>query len=85
MLADHFYSSQGITPEWQNPHYKAYANTDRESKALKQKLDEHLIGVAHHAQKIVKALPRLNASLNSMEINDFLTDNVNKNQKEIIL
>ncbi len=84
MLADHFYSSQGVTPEWQNPNYQAYANTDRtkENNPLKQKLDEHLIGVAYHAQKIVKALPKLNASLNSLEINDFLTDNVDKSQKE---
>ncbi|MEY3786633.1 MAG: type CRISPR-associated helicase Cas3 [Pseudomonadota bacterium] len=84
MLADHFYSSQGITPEWQNSNYQAYANTDRtsENNPLKQKLDEHLIGVAYHAQKIAKALPRLNASLNSLVINDFLTGNVNKSQKE---
>ncbi len=82
MLADHFYSSQGVTQEWQNPHYQAYANTDRQSKALKQKLDEHLIGVANHAQKIAIALPKLNASLNSLEINAFLTSSVDKNQKE---
>lgn len=81
MFADHFYSSQGVTQEWQNPNYQAYANTDRQSKALKQKLDEHLIGVANHAQKIAKALPKLNASLNSLEINTFLTSCVEKNQK----
>ncbi len=82
MLADHFYSSQGVTPEWQNSNYQAYANTDRKSGALKQKLDEHLIGVAHHAQKIAKALPKLKNSLEPLESNTFLSSNVRKEQKE---
>ena len=82
MLADHYYSAQGVTSEWQNPHYQAYANTDRQSKALKQKLDEHLIGVAHHAQKIAKAMSKLNASLKPLESNTFLSSPVDKDQKE---
>ncbi|WP_233144643.1 type I-F CRISPR-associated helicase Cas3f [Methyloprofundus sedimenti] len=81
-LADHYYSSQNITPEWQNPNYDVYANSDRETKQLKQKLDEHLIGVAHHAQKIAKALPKFNASLRSLEENFFLSNNVSKKHKE---
>jgi len=85
MLADHFYSSQEtITEEWRNPHYKVYANTqwDNGKKQYKQQLDEHLIGVAYHAEKIVKALPRLNASLSALEPNDELTNNVPKECKE---
>lgn len=83
MLGDHFYSAQKITPEWQNPHYDVYANTDRQTKQLKQKLDEHLIGVAEHAQNIAKALPRLNSSLfaRQLEQNDFLTKNVSAKDK----
>jgi len=81
MLADHFYSSQSVTPEWQNSNYQAYANTDRQSGALKQKLDEHLIGVAYHAQKIAKALSKLKISLASLESNTFLSSNVGKEQR----
>ena len=79
MLADHFYSSQEeITKEWRNPNYKVYANTQwvDGKKQYKQQLDEHLIGVAHHAEKIVKALPRLNTTLTPLEPNDKLTSNV---------
>ncbi len=74
MLADHYYSVQDKTEEWQNPNYKVYANTDK-NKALKQQLDEHLIGVAYHAKAIVKALPKLNGSskrLRSLPENAFL-------------
>ncbi len=75
MLADHYYSAQDKTEEWQNPNYKVYANTDKATKAPKQQLDEHLIGVAYHAKDIVKALPHLNASskrLRSLPENAFL-------------
>jgi len=85
MLADHFYSSQEIVTEaWRNPHYKVYANTQwiDGKKQYKQQLDEHLIGVAHHSEKIVKALPRLNASLLSLEPNQEFINNVSKEYKE---
>ncbi len=86
MLADHFYSSPPakITEEWRNPHYKVYANTHwvDEKKQYKQQLDEHLIGVAHHAEEIVKALPRLNSTLTHLEPNEKLTENVPKAFKE---
>jgi len=78
-LADHYYSSQEkVTQEWRSPNYQTYANTDRETKQFKQQLDEHLIGVAHHAQKIAKALPKLNQSLRSLGKNDDLLDKVSK-------
>ncbi len=83
ILADHYYSSQEkVTDEWRNPNYKAYANTDRKTKQFKQQLDEHLIGVAHYAQEIAKALPKLNASLQQLEPNTFLTNNVSKEYKD---
>ena len=73
MLADHHYSAQKeTTVEWQSPSYQVFANTDRETKALKQQLDEHLIGVAKHAVDIVGALPQLKSSLQALEDNKFL-------------
>ena len=87
MLADHFYSSLTLEEAlekgagaWRNLHYKVYANTQwiDDKKQYKQQLDEHLIGVARLAEKIAKALPRLNASLASLAPNDELTGNVPK-------
>jgi len=86
ILADHFYSSQeAITEEWRNPHYKVYANTQwiDGKKQYKQQLDEHLIGVAHHAEKIAKSIPRLNASLSALDPNDELTGNIPKEYKKV--
>ncbi len=60
MLADHHYSS--LTDPTQrrglNPHYPLHANTGP-GGALKQTLDEHLLGVAWHAGQIAHALPEL--------------------------
>ncbi|MGL4448630.1 MAG: type I-F CRISPR-associated helicase Cas3f, partial [Shewanella sp.] len=73
MLADHHYSAQKETTlEWRSPNYSVAANTDRDTQALKQQLDEHLIGVAKHAVDIVGALPRLKSSLQVLEDNKFL-------------
>lgn len=73
MLADHHYSAlEDVTKEWQSPNYTVYANTDRDTKQLKQQLDEHLIGVSKHAIDISQALPRLKSSLLSLEDNAFL-------------
>ena len=83
-LADHHYSSQeNVTEEWRNPNYKVFANTDKINgqKQYKQQLDEHLIGVAQHARKITRVLPRLNDSLESLEPNSALTENVPKELK----
>ena len=82
-LADHYYSSlEKVTDEWRNPYYEVYANTGRKTKQLKQKLDEHLIGVAHNSQKIAKALTRLNSTLRSLDKNTVLDDKVAKKFKE---
>ena len=63
MLADHCYSATEPTERWQDKTYKAIANTDRETKKPKQKLDEHTIGVGHNAVLLAKRLPSLRKSL----------------------
>lgn len=59
MLADHYYSSQPSHARYGDAGYGLYANTDRETGQLKQRLDEHLIGVEANASRIMKALPRM--------------------------
>lgn len=63
MLADHCYSAADPTGLWQDKKYKAIANTDRETKKPKQKLDEHTIGVGHNAVLLAKRLPALRQTL----------------------
>ena len=55
MLGDHFYSSQGASATWAS-NIKLFANTDS-SNNYKQKLDEHLVGVASNALKTAHLLP----------------------------
>ncbi|MDV6343161.1 type I-F CRISPR-associated helicase Cas3f [Nitrosomonas sp. Is37] len=62
MLSDHNYSAMDTTPNWQDSSYFAYANTN-DYKQFKQKLDEHNIGVAHHAYLFAKSLPRFRDEL----------------------
>ncbi|RCX24882.1 type I-F CRISPR-associated helicase Cas3f [Thioalbus denitrificans] len=66
MLADHYYSSQPSHSRYGSPGYPLHANTDHESGALKQRLDEHLIGVEVNASRIVRTLPRLTRQLPSI-------------------
>lgn len=63
MLADHHYSSMPANKFDQDSKYKVYANSDRETGQLKQKLDEHLIGVYKHSLRFVRMLPSLKPSL----------------------
>lgn len=56
MLGDHFYSSQDADARWKD-QTGLYANTDGKTKQLKQKLDEHLVGVAKNALNTVHLLP----------------------------
>lgn len=62
MLADHHYSSLPSQPRLGETDFPAYANTDRDGR-LKQRLDEHLLGVAQGARRIAGLLPRLKCSL----------------------
>lgn len=63
MLADHFYSSLPPHVSWQDATYDAWANSDRQTKQLKQKLDEHNTGVAHYALLLGRSLPWLKRAL----------------------
>ncbi len=65
MLADHYYSSLDTTVQWQDQRYKSYANTD--NGILKQKLDEHNIGVASNAYLLARKLSHLKASLPTLD------------------
>jgi len=56
MLGDHFYSSQDAAKYWKD-NTGLFANTDRETNEYKQKLDEHLVGVARNALNTVHLLP----------------------------
>jgi CRISPR-associated endonuclease/helicase Cas3 len=56
MLGDHFYSSQGAATNWKNST-GLFANTDRKTSEFKQKLDEHLVGVATNALNTAHLLP----------------------------
>lgn len=56
MLGDHFYSSQNSAKNWKNST-GLFANTDRNTSELKQKLDEHLVGVAKNALDTAHLLP----------------------------
>jgi len=55
MLGDHFYSSQIADSSWENVT-GLFANTDFKTKKLKQKLDEHIVGVQKSAIKIAHSL-----------------------------
>jgi CRISPR-associated endonuclease/helicase Cas3 len=63
MLADHYYSSLPSHALYGDKDYSLIANTDRETGAPKQRLDEHLIGVEVNAGRIVRALPRMAGQL----------------------
>lgn len=66
MLADHYYSALPLeqSPQaWRDGKFTLLANTDRKTKAEKQRLDEHNIGVAHHGFLLAKSLPRLSQML----------------------
>lgn len=63
MLADHHYSSLPATDGWQDTNYQAYANTDRQAGGLKQRLDEHNIGVGQNALLLGRSLPHIRTTL----------------------
>ena len=62
MLADHFYSSQPSNPKYGDGKYEVYANTDGKGQ-LKQRLDEHLVGVYKHSLWIMRTLPGMKDTL----------------------
>lgn len=61
MLADHYYSglkNESVRLKGEDG-FPLYANTDRDTGALQQTLDEHLLGVEFHAGRLVRSLPGL--------------------------
>ena len=63
MFADHFYSGDSANSKLQDTSYCIFANTDRKTKQLKQRLDEHCIGVSKNAFLCAKSLSRLKDDL----------------------
>lgn len=61
MLGDHCYSSKDAATGWQDTT-GLFANTDRVTKQFKQKLDEHLVGVAKMALDTAHLLPAFEQS-----------------------
>ena len=60
MLGDHGYSSRDADENWQSS-VNLFANT--KGKVLKQKLDEHLVGVHQYALRISNLLPKFEANM----------------------
>ncbi len=71
MLADHHYSAQDVQVRWQDASYRAYANTDKQHQ-LKQKLDEHNVGVSQHAFDFILRFKRLREELPTLPPNKTL-------------
>lgn len=66
MLSDHYYSSLPSHSRYGDAKFKLYANSEQSdggSRKMKQRLDEHLIGVEVNASRLVRTLPRLEQSL----------------------
>lgn len=63
ILADHYYSGQASHARYGDGNCPLYANTDRDTGQVKQRLDEHLIGVEVNASRLVRTLPRLDREL----------------------
>lgn len=62
MLGDHYYSSQDADLKWGNTT-GLFANTDKKTREVKQKLDEHLVGVSKNALRVAHLLPAFEQEL----------------------
>ena len=62
MLGDHFYSSLEKNNDWKS-EVELFANTDKKDKTLKQKLDEHLVGVCKNSLNIAQTLAHFSDSM----------------------
>ncbi len=74
VLADHYYSSGKAKTKWQDRNYGCWANTDGHN-LLKQKLDEHTIGVARNAYDFIVKLPQLKEDLPTLTLGDEVLKN----------
>jgi len=60
-----------VQTHWQDTTYQAYANTEQKSQ-LKQKLDEHNVGVSQQAFEFALKLRRLREELPPLSLNKTL-------------
>lgn len=76
MLGDHQFSAQESDKAWRTD-YPPFANTRKQSETagsgsikgrLKQKLDEHLLGVGKRATRIVRRLPYLHTEMPVLDV-----------------
>lgn len=75
MLADHSYSAGEKYDKWWDDEYVVYANTEKlknGKRQLKQRLDEHNIGVGQNALLLARQLPRLRAQLPALGLHKTL-------------
>ena len=75
MLADHSYSASKEYDKWWDDAYVVYANTEKlknGERQLKQRLDEHNIGVGQNALLLARQLPRLRAQLPALGLHKTL-------------
>lgn len=63
IVADHHYSSLPTHPKYGDAGFPLFANTDAKTGQCKQRLDEHLIGVASHSRRVARALLHLDRDL----------------------
>jgi CRISPR-associated endonuclease/helicase Cas3 len=65
MLGDHYFSSRDKDEQWQS-ELTLHANTDKQHR-MKQKLDEHLLGVTEYALKISHSLSRFREDMGTAQ------------------
>lgn len=65
MLGDHYFSSRDKNEQWQS-ELTLHANTDDQHR-MKQKLDEHLLGVTEYALKISHSLSRFREDMGTAQ------------------
>lgn len=68
MVGDHTYSGLARHDKYGDKNFQLYANTEKindftPAGTMRQRLDEHLVGVAKHAEKFSQLLPRIADSL----------------------
>ncbi len=82
ILSDHYYSSlDKVEGKWQDRNYGCWANTYAD-KQLKQKLDEHNIGVGVNAYELSYSLPKLRENLPILKLDESVIKNRYENTKE---
>ncbi len=90
MMADHYVSSFKIDESnknigcYKDKNYKVYANTDyqEDERVYKQQLDQHLVGVAIHAEKICQQLPAFKERMPSLHHNESLSHIISKRKAD---